>query len=611
VFGNIAHPTEQGLIFEREEACENGRRRGWAVAAKRAGFWRRHRVLKWTLGGMLVALIALGVAISVALRHAEPLLRAAIVERLEQHFHARVELDSFHVSLVNGLWAEGKGLRIWPPTQAVGMNPSGMSAASEPVAPMRPLIQIAEFRFHAPLRYKLGEPVKISVVQLNGLDIDVPPKRHFAHNAAAHAEEQGTPLLRFEIENITCNGAQLTLETDKPGKLPLEFAIAHIKLNHVRPNRPMQFDAELTNPKPAGLILTTGTMGPWSVDDPGETPVAGNYQFQHADLGVFKGIAGILQSTGKYEGVLRDLVVDGETDTPDFRLTSFGTALPLHTEFHAHVDGTNGDTWLEPVNATLGQSHFTAQGEVVRVAPGTTSHGTATPGGHEIALNVKVTGGRMEDFLRLTSKSGTPLLTGTLALKTTLEIPPGAAPVEERLKLKGSFTLEDAHFTSTKIQNDVGQLSLRGQGLPKEAKSGEGADVRSGMQSDFTMANAVITLPDLEYNVPGAEIDLTGTYEVDGGLLSFKGKAKTEATVSQMVGGWKGVLLKPADRYFRKDGAGTEVPIHVDGTREQPKFGVDLGRLGHSHPQIPGQQTLGSQNSGPQVPGQQTPGQSK
>jgi hypothetical protein len=479
-----------------------------------------------------------------------------------------------------------------------GVTVPGATAASEPGPPIRPLtkplIQIAEFRFHAPLRFKPGEPVKISVVELKGLDIDVPPKTHFAHKAAERAEEHGTPLLRFEVESVNCDGAHLTLETDKPGKLPLEFAIAHIKLTHVRPGRPMQFDAELTNPKPAGKILTTGAMGPWLVEDPGETPLNGSYRFEHADLGVFKGIAGILQSTGRYEGVLRDLVVDGQTDTPDFRLTHFGTAVPLHTQFHAHVDGRNGDTWLEPVYATLGQSHFTAEGKVVRVPPGTASNGTATPGGHEIALHVKVDRGRMEDFLRLTSKNGTPLLTGTLALKATLEILPGSAPVDERLKLNGSFTLDDAQFTSVKIQNEVGELSLRGQGRPNEARHGQGADVRSAMQSDFTMADAVIALPDLKYTVPGAEIDLKGTYGVQGGLLNFTGTAKTEATVSEMVGGWKGALLKPADRYFRKDGAGTEVPIHVDGTRENPKFGVDLGRMKHTHPQIPG----------PQLPGQ-------
>jgi hypothetical protein len=432
------------------------------------------------------------------------------------------------------------------------------------------------------------------------------------HKALASGSgEHGKPLLGFEVENILCDGAHLTLETDKPGKLPLEFDIAHVKLTHANAAEAMQFDAQLTNPKPAGVILTTGTVGPWQVDDPGETPVAGNYRFENADLGVFKGIAGILQSTGKYDGVLRDLVVDGETDTPDFRLTSFGTAVPLHTEFHAHVDGTNGDTYLQPVNATLGQSHFTAEGKVVRVPPGTASNGTATPGGHEIALNVIVSGGRMEDFLRLTSKSGTPLLTGTLALKTTVEIHPGPVTVVERLKLNGKFTLDDAQFTSAKIQKDVGQLSLRGQGLPKEAHRGGGADVRSAMRSDFTMMNAVITLPDLMYAVPGAEIDLNGTYRVEGGLLSFKGTAKTDATVSAMVGGWKGVLLKPADRFFEKDGAGTEVPIHVDGTREQPKFGVDLGKMGHTHPQIPGSQNQGPQNPGPQAPGAETPGQSK
>ena len=64
---------------------------------------------------------------------------------------------------------------------------------------------------------------------------------------------------------------------------------------------------------------------------------------------------------------------------------------------------------------------------------------------------------------------------------------------------------------------------------------------------------------------------------LDGGALDFWGTAKMQATVSQMVGGWAGVLLKPADRFFRKNEAGTEVPIRIQGTREQPKFGLDFG----------------------------------
>lgn len=580
--------------------------RGTVVVKGPTGFGRGRRWLHWGLmclaGVLLLVLIALGVAISVALHQAEPMLRAAIVEKLEERFHARVELDSFHISLVEGLTAEGRGLRIWPPGQVVGMtspgtNKADANVASAPNSP-GPLIKLDEFRFHAPLSYMPGKPVRISVVELEGLDVDVPPKTRFSHVSASGGTSSGlgllktgSALLRFEVDSIECNGAKLTLETSKPGKLPLEFDIGHMKLTGVSTGGPTHFDADLTNPRPPGTIVTSGSVGPWVVDDPGQTPVEGDYRFERADLSVFKGIAGILSSTGKYQGVLRDLTVDGEANTPDFRLTLFGTALPLHTEFHAHVDGTNGDTLLQPVNAVLGRSHFTVEGMVVRVPANALPNGTALPDGHEISLKVNVDRGRMEDFLRLTSKNGTPLLTGALALKTTLEIPPGPAPVHERMKLNGNFSLEDAAFTSARIQADVGQLSLRGQGNADDARRGEGTDVRSAMHSDFMMAGGVITLPDLKYTVPGAEIDLSGTYGVNGSTLDFKGSAKTQATISQLVGGWKGVLLKPVDRFFKADGAGMQVPIHIDGTPENPKFGIDLDRMKKTSPERPGDQT--------------------
>ena len=107
------------------------------------------------------------------------------------------------------------------------------------------------------------------------------------------------------------------------------------------------------------------------------------------------------------------------------------------------------------------------------------------------------------------------------------------------------------------------------------------------MKGNFQMAGGVVTLPALEYTVPGAVIDLKGSYGVEGGKLDFAGTAKMQATVSAMVGGWKGMLLKPVDRYFKKDGAGTEVPIHIDGTRQNPRFGIDFNRMKGSSAQRP------------------------
>jgi len=254
------------------------------------------------------------------------------------------------------------------------------------------------------------------------------------------------------------------------------------------------------------------------------------------------------------------------------------------------VDATNGDTGLDPVDATLGRSHLTAVGQIVAVAanPGAQG-GHARLRGHDIALTVNVDRGRIEDFLRLATRSGEPLLTGALRMKASLEIPPGAAPVHRRMLLKGTFLLDDAQFTSAKIQQRIAELSLRGQGKPKQAKSAEAADVRSTMQGDFTMAGGDIALPNLVYTVPGAEIDLKGDYAIDGGGLSFAGVAKMQATVSQMVGGFLGALLKPADRIFKANGAGTEVPIRITGTRQDPQFGIDFNRIAHTAPQTPGQ----------------------
>jgi hypothetical protein len=617
---------------EWDQSCENEGGQEAFVAEVRVAFWRRKRWLLWAAGGLLATLLAVVVVWLVLLHQAEPILRDHIVEALEDSFHARVELDSFHVSLVNGLWAEGKGLRIWPPAQVEGIlvprpakplpgssksgapaaNPSGpnapetnpprmQAAESGTPEPVKPLLRIEEFRFHAPLHYQPGKPFHVALVELKGLEIDLPPKSHFNHVVASATDPDaktpsttatvkhkvGAAWFRFQVDSIECTGARLVLETSKPGKLPLEFAIARLKLSGIAAGHAMSFDAELTNPRPVGTIHTAGTFGPWKVADPGESPVAGDYRFDHADLASFNGIAGILNSTGHYQGTLRDLVVDGQTETPDFRLTHFGNAIPLSTHFHATVDATNGDTWLDPVDATLGHSHFTAKGQIVRVLQAVS--GQPHNSGHDISLAVNVDRARIEDFLRLASHSPQPLLTGSVTMKTTLHIPPGPVPVHERLQLNGFFALDQARFTSSKIQNRIAEMSLRGQGRPQDLKTTDPASILSHMQGNFQLATGVLTLPTLDYTVPGAQIQLHGSYGLDGGTLDFTGTAKMQATVSQMVGGWKGKLLKPANRFFEKDGAGAEVPIHIEGTREEPKFGIDFERMRSRSPKQPGE----------------------
>ncbi len=590
------------------------------MVEKRASFWRRHRWITRIVIAFVVIVVAVTATLAVLAHRFQPFLRARLVQGLQDRFHTRVELDGFHVALGNGLngewgiWARGKGLRIWPPRHTGGDRPLEIAVQSIP------LISLDEFRFHVPLHYERGKPVKISRVRLSGLRIVVPPRserdkatgiesaltdekrpEEQAPAAASSGPSGAGSVADLVVERIDCVGAQVILETDKPDKLPLGFDIARLELRDVRADRPMRFEAELTNPKPKGLIHTRGTLGPWQLDDPGQTAISGTYTFDHADLATFKGLAGMLASTGVYEGVLRKLVVDGNADVPDFRLPQFGTAEALHTTFHANVDGTDGDTWLDPVDATLGHSHFVTRGKVVRVRPpGVGARTVASASlppladyGHDIDLTVEVDRGRIEDFLKIANKSPTAFLTGDLTSKAALHIPPGAEPAHQRLKLDGEFHLQNAHFSDIRVQQKIEDLSLRGQGRPQDVKKEDPNQVASEMEGAFHMKDAVITLPEIHYKVPGAAIQLEGHYALEG-FMRFEGTARMDATVSQMVGGWKGWLLKPADRFFRKNGAGTEVPILIRGPHDAPEFSLDFGRMKHTSPETVGKQGTGN-----------------
>jgi hypothetical protein len=274
---------------------------------------------------------------------------------------------------------------------------------------------------------------------------------------------------------------------------------------------------------------------------------------------------------------LRKIEADGVTNTPDFRLerVSKTSGVPLTTHFHAIVDGTNGDTWLQPVDGMLGHTHILAKGKIVRA-----EDSTGRKHGHDIVLEVTLDRGRIEDILQISANQDKPFVTGNLTLQTHFHLPPGQESVWEKLQLDGQFHLSQSQFSSDKMQGRIEQLSLRGQGKPDEMKTTDPDSIQSEVQGHFQLGGGTLQLPDLDYRVPGAEIVAHGTYGLQEGTLKFEGDAKLQASISEVVGGWKGFLLKPADRFLRKNGAGTDVPIHVSGTRKDPKFGVDFDRLG-------------------------------
>ena len=533
----------------------------------------------------VVFLIAAGLFTVAAIyfRRAAPILRARVIETLSTRFDSRVDLATFDVSVFHGFEVSGGGLKLYP--RHLDMQ--------------QPLFSVDKFSFRTGWHDLLRTPMHIGQVQISGLGINMPPKDQRHDIPKLNQGNSGSGKIQILVDELLIDNAKLILGTNKPGKVPLDFEISKLQMTSVGANQPMHFHAILTNPKPVGNIDSTGYFGPYNTHSPGDSPVRGKYSFSHADLGPLKGIAGILSSTGVYQGVLNNIVVDGETDTPDFRLDSANYPMPLHTKFHAIVDGTNGDTHLKPVDAMLANSHIVASGDVVRAQ--------GVPG-HDITLDVTVSPARIDDMLKLGVKTKPPVMTGDLMMHTKLHLPPGQGTVLDRLHLKGDFEITNVHFTSDKIQDKVDELSLRGQGKPKEAKEVKDAtqehpDISSDMRGNFEMGNQKITISDLDYRVPGAEVTMNGVYTLDGNTFNFHGVARMQAKLSEMVTGWKSWALKLVDPLFMKHGAGTEVPIEVTGTRSEPHFGVEMDKLfGHKDKD----QNNGTQNQG-QTPSQPAP----
>ena len=516
---------------------------------------------KW-IGVIAIVFLVIGlIAVRSVIHRAQPILRARVIDSLTARFKSRVDLASLNVSVMRGLEVSGTGLKIFGATDPNPYEPG-----------VQPLISIDTFHFHTGIRNLFGPPVHVDTVYVKGMNLNIPPKG--SREELTNMSPKKKRISVF-VDKFICEDTNLLINTLKPGKPPLEFAIHDLRMKDIGPGQPMSFDATLVNPRPVGDIHSTGLFGPWDVDDPRDTPVQGQYSFSNADLGTIKGIGGILSSTGNYEGMLSNIVVDGTTDTPDFQITRSGHPMPLHTEFHAIVDGTNGDTHLEPVKATLLHSSFTAKGSIIR---------EQNPHGHDIELDVTLDRAQIQDLLELGVRTNPPIMTGPVEMTTKLSLPPGNEDVVDRLKLAGTFHLPSAHFTNEKVQSKIDSLSLRTQGKPKEAREQPEKDVPVDLRGIFTLVNGTMTFSLVHFQIPGTHVDMAGVYSLDGKTFDFHGTAKLEAKLSQMTTGWKSILLRPVDPFFSKHGVGTEVPIKVTGTESEPHFGLDFGHKDEQKP---------------------------
>lgn len=536
---------------------------------------RKRQFLLWTGGLLLLLIIGLTVAGVMLSRRFEPFIKEQTMLYLEKRFDSKAQLERLRVSMpmdspLKVLVNKGRGAQVRVEGTKIALRHKGRTD-------IPPMFAMDRFFFEVDLHTLWEKPARVRIIRLDGLAVTIPPKDERPSLAggepAAEVEAEapgaediappGSPAVL--IDEIIADGARLAMLPKDDTKAPLIFDIHQLKLTTAGPGVAMNYDATLTNAKPPGLIHAKGAFGPWVAGEPARSAINGEYTFEKADLGVFKGVAGTLSSKGRFRGLLAGMEVEGVTDTPDFRLTMGGAPVPLKTEYRAIVDGTNGNTLLQPVIATLGSTVFECKGGVVRGRDDI---------GKSVLLDVVMRKGKIDDVLKLAMKGEEPFLTGGVGLNLKFELPPGQGEVADRLLISGDFDLRDANFTSATVQDKIDEFSRRGQGRPKDQGIEE---VPTNLKGTFSMADGVMRFSQLVFNIPGADVDLRGRYRFADESLAFRGKMRLDAKVSQTQTGWKRFALKPIDPFFSKQGAGTLLSIQIAGQRSNPEFGRDRG----------------------------------
>jgi hypothetical protein len=501
---------------------------------------------KVILAAVLAALLIIAAAVGLAPR-LRPIIERTMLTVLRERFQSDVQMKDLQIFVFPRIYAQAGGIVL---------RHRGRTDVP-------PLITIEKLTLTANYWGLLRMPKHISSLHLVGLQIHIPPRKEGPSEPAEKAGgKSGESVV---VDEADADDASVELAPQKRGKPPLQLEFLHLALQSFGFERPAAFRATLATPKPIGEIEVQGQFGPWQADEPRETPVVGTFHFSHADLATVKGVSGFLSADGKVSGVLERLEVEGDAETPDLAVRSSGNRVPVKLHFVSVVDGSDYNTHLKSAQIHLAHSIIESSGEVVGVLIG--------KGHHPVTLDAQARDARLEDLLPLAMKGDKPLINGAANFQTRIEVPAGEEDLLDKLLLNGSVDVGGAHFAEPGIQEKIDDLSRKGQGKPED-KSIE--NVVSHLRGHFAVRNARAAFSDLELDMPGAALNLSGSYDLRTEVLDFHGHARLDAKLSQTTTGAKSFFLKGVDPFFRKSGGGSSIPIKITGTRSKPAFGLDL-----------------------------------
>jgi hypothetical protein len=403
-------------------------------------------------------------------------------------------------------------------------------------------------------------PHELYEIRLGGLHVQIPPPGTKARRLAFNQGMVASSSQKIQIETIVADGTTLDFLADG-GKPPLRFQFPVLQVHNVQETQPLSFSARVLIPKPQGTALANGSVGPFRTNDYGSTPLSGTYSLEDADLSTVHGVSGHAAGSGRYGGTFSRMEIFGQASIPDFRAAS-AHKVRLDATYHVAVGGTNGDIEIQETQVKTGGSVITASGSVV-----------GKP--NKVNFTIATKNSRVEELLRMVEQ-GEPSVRGKVSFQAAVSLKNGREPFLQRLNLKGGISLAQVSFAKPDTQHNMNAFAARVEKDPPADSKNDPPPVTAIASSPTTFHDGMAYFPDIHVAFPGTEAYLRGTFNLLDTRIHFTGKVDLQRDISHSATGWKSVLLKPLNPFFRHNDAGAIVSIAVTGTASHPKITQNL-----------------------------------
>ncbi len=415
---------------------------------------------------------------------------------------------------------------------------------------------------------------RVRQVDLTGLHIVIPApgsaasRREFPPGSSSSFSGPETFVDQLRIHDST-------LDVIRAEGGIYSFPIRMLTIGNLQKGRVLSYSVDMTNARPRGHIFSVGSFGPLNPGNLGSTPLSGRFTFADVDLHDIGDIGGSLSSEGSFQGTLSRFQAEASTFTPDFTVDG-GQPTPVTTSAHCIISALSGDVLLDAIDAKFESTAVRFQGGV-----------TGSP--KTIDVDIDVSAGRAQDVLRPFLHVDSPIA-GIVWLRSHAHVDPAGHGVHflDRLHVVGSFLVPAERLTNRKTEKELSAFSNRAQKSPPSkgdlsaatppgaANQDDVADVVSSLKGKATIEKGIVTSQDLEFEIPGASVDLHGSMNLHGGSVHLLGTLRMQSDVSHAATGFKSILLKPLIPFFKKQKAGAVVPILISGKPGSYKVSQDL-----------------------------------